>query len=369
MAFIVKFLPKIIFSFSSAFFVDRFNKQKIMAISEIISCIAVGLLAFNTNSSIIVIYVFYFIMNASIAMFDPTRMAIIPTLFKDKKDYAKATSELTIIRYATMLIATGIGGYFFELFGAKVLFIFDACTFFVSALIILSMKLDVMESDHSSKSLGQVVKNMWDDVKEGMVVVKNTPIIKNIITIFSFRQFVYGIGNVVFSLLVLDKLLKSEFWLGLAYTAGGVGCVLGGFAIKRYLKKIELNVASFPYLNIIVNGLNAIIFTCMFLSNNIYLFLLCVLLHDITMITAEVTLDTSIITFAEEKLVGRMSSFYMTMGQLVFLLGTVSYIVILKSLSYDHLGILLGCIMFAGPVMCSIMFKKYIKQEGYVEKA
>ncbi len=347
-AFAIKFLPKLIFSFLSAFILDRFNKKKIMAIAEYTSFFAVLGIAIVTgdSGSIIWVYVFYFIMNSAVSIFDPARMAIIPTLFESKEDYGKAVSELSNIRYSTMLIATGLGGVLLEIVGARMLFLFDAITFFISASIIMTIKLEHKSLQSTKLKLTASIQNLFKEFKIGLKEIKNVPGLQSAVIIFGSRQFVYGIAQVTFSLLVLDKLGKSESWLGIAYTAGGVGCVTAGFLFKVLQKK--LNEKFYKLFNILIYPLNALAMFLMFASGNIGMFLVVVFIHDIFSVSSEIFLDSSIVTFAGKETVGKISSIYMTIGRLLYLLATLAYTFLLNGIGYVELGAILAAILLLG---------------------
>ncbi|MEN8907536.1 MAG: MFS transporter [Clostridiales bacterium] len=345
MAFVVKFLPKLIFSFLSAFILDQFNKKKIMATAEYISFFSVLGLAIvvNSNNTIMWMYIFYFIMNAAISIFDPARMSIIPTLFKEEKDYGKAVSELTIIRYSTMLVATGIGGMLLEIIGAQMLLVIDAITFFLSASIIMTMKLEYKPLQREKLKLTSSIYNIYEDLKIGLKEIKNAPRLKSAVIIFGSREFAYGIAQVTFSLLVLDKLGKSESWLGIAYTAGGIGCVLGGYIFKILQKKYNEK-----FFNLIIYPLNAVAMFLMFASENIVMFLVVVFFHDIFSVSSEIFLDTNIVTWASKETVGRISSLYMTVGRLFYFLAILAYTFLLNGIDYAELGTVVAAILLAG---------------------
>lgn len=368
MAFAVKFLPKVLFSFGTTFIADRFSKKKIMIASELFSCFAVlGLVISTGNENMSIwIYVFYFLMNASISIFDPIRIAIIPTLFEKEEEYSKAVTELTIVRYATMFVATGIGGISLEILGARSLFILDAITFFISAIIISTMKME-----HSKKqerlniSFTSSIYSMITDIKNGVDEVKRKVQIKRVIFIYGCRQFVYGIAQVVFSLLVLDKLAMSSAWLGISYTAGGVGCILAGFLLKIIKKRVS-NESLNKLFNLLIYNLNALAIFIMFAAPNIGLFLIAVFMHDIVATASDIFLDTSIITLADKETVGKITSFYMTVGNLLFWLASVIYSILLSDVGYVKLGAVLALIMFGGTMFSYIMVN--IKFNGCLKR-
>ena len=355
LSFLVKFLPKVIFGFMSAFILDRYSKKKVLIISEVFSFFSVlgMLLLIDKPNFLSVIYLFYFILGASTSIFDIARTSIIPELLEDKSLYGKAVSDFTVIRYATMLIATGLGGLLLERFGVKVVLSIDVLSFLISAIIISTLKFRVNTVLKNNMRLKSNIESIVEDIKLGFQEVLGKKSLLKIILTFACFQFVYGIAQVAFPLVILDNLSKinnlskPSFWLGISYTVGGIGCVLSGVFFKRTHMRVESKKLD-RFIEVIIYPLNAIVILLLFSQNNIFMFLGVVFIHDVVNTFREIYFDSSIITIAGENTVGRINAFYITTGRITHMLGTVLYSSILGILSFQILGLILAGIMLIG---------------------
>jgi len=353
LAFVVKFLPKIVFSLFSGYFVDRMDRRRVMIASDLASFVfTLVIAALVPDIGLTVLYALLFLLNGASSLFDPARMSFIPTLFSDKKQFARATAEFTIARYATMLLATALGGFLVEMLGVRLIFTFDAVSYLVSALLVLAIRVEALPvgaatARREEKAAGPVtLRGLASDVAatlaEGFDVARRSSVMRSILSTWSFRQFAYGHANIVFGLLVLEKLGAGEHWLGLAYASGGVGCVIAGFGVRRFLRARRVELSTFYPWNLGLNLVNAALLLAMFLSPNIVTFLLVVLIHD---------LESSVITFADERYVGRMSSLYVTVGKLVFFAGNLSFTFLLgRILGFTALGAVLSGLVVLGAI-------------------
>lgn len=145
MTFIIKFLPKVLFSFISAAILDRVSSKKVIIISEIVSAFSIlGIIvSFKMRMAISIVYIFYFILGGSVSVFEATRISIIPKVVENKEEYSTFISKATIIRYSTMLISTGIGGFLLEALGETLLLGIDMLSFVISAVILTTITLKV----------------------------------------------------------------------------------------------------------------------------------------------------------------------------------------------------------------------------------
>lgn len=340
MTFIIKFLPKVLFSFISAAILDRVSSKKVIIISEIVSAFSIlGIIvSFKMGMVISIVYIFYFILGGSVSVFEATRISIIPKVVENKEEYSTFISKATIIRYSTMLISTGIGGFLLEALGETLLLGIDMLSFVISAVILstITLKVDNISKVDSESLIS--CSTFINEIKVGFNEVTSNTAIRKIILIFGINQFIYAIAQSNFSLIVLDKLASSESKLGLAYSIGGVGCVISGFVFRKILARSK-NQNKLLY---VIIPFNAIFLAMMFISPTLIVFYISVFCHDLFATMFEIYTDSALVSEVKSDVIGKVSSFYMTFGRICYLTSLIIYTFALTKVDYSILGVVLA---------------------------
>jgi len=135
-------IPVFLFSPVAGVYADRWNKQKTMYISDALRGVFIFLVpvVFFKMRSIMPVYALVFLSFGVGRFFIPAKMAIIPSLVS-KKDFLIANSLVSITAMIAAVLGFGLGGIIVEKWGVESAFYFDAGTFFLSALLIFTMRI------------------------------------------------------------------------------------------------------------------------------------------------------------------------------------------------------------------------------------
>ncbi len=241
--FLARFLPLFLFSPLAGVLADRYDRRKIMIISDLLRAATVA--AFLLVRSPDQVWLFYFltILQFSLsALFIPARSAVLANVVA-REDLVKANA-LDALTWSSMLaLGAFIGGVVAGLFGATVAFLADSATFLLSAWFVSRVVLAPVERKTTKRSGG------WLEFVDGLKYLRHEPFIFGISLAKAGGALVWGAINVleiafaekVFNLNLgpVGELLNlsdmTAATLGAIYFVTGLGTGLGPIFMRRWL--------------------------------------------------------------------------------------------------------------------------------------
>ncbi len=271
----VSMLPAALIGPISGAIVDNLPRKKLIITSDIINGINVILLSIivyfsllPVDTTIVVIFVMSTISGILFSVFNPAITSSIPDLVPQDKLQA-ANSMQESVHQLSLFIGQALGGIFYTLFGAPLLFLFDGITYLFSAAsesFIDFPKKDVKK--HSS--IKETFVHYKKETMEGIKYVWNEKGMRFIFISFSVLNFFIMPFIVLLPFYVEDTLGLTPSWYGYMFGSFGLGSILGYFVsgvINPQGKFRTFSVlAAFvivgglmPFFGIILNGYVSII--------------------------------------------------------------------------------------------------------------
>ncbi len=247
--------PSFLFSLWGGILSDRYNRYKLLIITQTASMIQAVLLAILTLSNHFVVWqiltlsVILGIINA----FDlPARQPLIHELITNKEDIPNAMALNSSMVNIARLVGPALSGIVLGSFGAGICFLINALSFVAVIVSLLLIKLPPHKATPSQKDI-------TTDIKEGFSYLKNTPSISLVLLLLA-----------VLSLLVLpyDTLLPvfaKIVFKGDATTFGyissfiGLGAICGTIFLASLKQGASLK--NFLLINITLVGIGLILFS------------------------------------------------------------------------------------------------------------
>jgi MFS family permease len=234
LAFVVTItaLPSIATALPAGFLADRWNRKYLLIGSDLVRAAVLPLIPllaprYDTMTVLIGVGVVYGIAGS---FFGPARGAIIPNLVpEDELDEANGLSQLTLIASRALYI---VGGALIALIGTYNVFLIDAATFLVSAVILLAIPSyqgvpDADEIDSGDSPIDAAVDDFRDAVgilREHRVLL---PLLAMQLGVFFFTA---PIGSIVMPVFSTQVFGGDSFTYGILYGSFYVGMfVSGGF--------------------------------------------------------------------------------------------------------------------------------------------
>jgi DHA3 family macrolide efflux protein-like MFS transporter len=228
---IVSMLPELIFGPVAGVYIDRWDKKKIIVVSDFVRGTIILLLAILYQSKFLEIwhiYVAALCISFCSALFNPTIMSVIPVIVeKDKLRQANALSQMVV--GAVSIIGPLLGASSIVMVGYMGVLIFNGISYIISGiaeLFLCMTTIEVQTKESVINSLERGLRFIWADIRVLVIVT-----VIAIVHVF--------VGSVVVIMPFLAKLLDGNGIdnLGLLQSAIGGGMILGAGYSSKYVCK------------------------------------------------------------------------------------------------------------------------------------
>ena len=182
-AYIVQFLPWLLFGLIGGVLVDRWDRRMTIVIVESVRATAfltIGMVFVLDGSliSIEFIYGLIFLESTLQNLFNPARLALMPNLVKEE-DLRAANSLMEVSRQIGFLIAPGAGIVISQVFGGGTIILVDGVTFLISGVTVFFIKWRPAprvqsRADGFQHGMGQVIVEM----RQGIGVIGSTRLLQ-----------------------------------------------------------------------------------------------------------------------------------------------------------------------------------------------
>jgi MFS family permease len=228
----VTMLPSVILGPIGGTVADRFSRRKIIILSDVLSGIAVLILAYllyykHSASNLIIIWLFFVcvVLGVIRSFFTSAISAAIPDIVpKEKTSAANSLNQSSV--QISMLAGQGLGGYLFVVFGAPFLILIDGITYLFSAFSESFIKIPQRIPEKSDTWQGKL-KQFKDDTIEGFQYVWKHAGIRTLFFAAAFINF-FAIPFVVLLPFYVENSLNARAdWYGYLLAAFGLGSLIG----------------------------------------------------------------------------------------------------------------------------------------------
>jgi len=280
---------------------DRFNRHKILVLTQVLSLVQASTLAILVLSGaisvwqIIVLSLFFGCVNA-IDM--PNRQSFVIYMIDDRKDLGNAIALNSAMFNGTRFIGPFIAGVLIATIGEGICFLINALSYIAVIVSLLSMNIDHIKVNASNTSI-------LTELKEGFTYVFGNPKIRAILMLVMLTSIMGVPFIVLMPAFAKDILQGGPHTLGFLMSALGAGALLGAIYlasrtnIKGLLKII--NAGAF-ILGIGLIGCS--------LSRSLWVSILMVFIAAFGMMVQVAAANTWLQTNVDDDKRGRTMSFY-----------------------------------------------------------
>lgn len=348
----ISFLPNLLFSLHIGVFVDRFNKRKIIIISNIISCILTFLLFILSIYKIINLTVFYigiFLLNTSLIFSSVAFYSQIPLILK-KEDIKNANYKLEISSNIIDVISPTISSIILTIISAPIIFLIDSLSFFISAIFQSFVKYDTKFKNNNSSSI-----SYFQQIKKGITFIIKNEILKKIATSYFIIVFSIGIFQSIQTFYLKNTLNFDLKQIGLIFTIANIGLILSSLSSLKISNKLGAGNSIIKALSLYSLG-----FSC-YLINNIYVICLGTFILNFALPLYNVNMLTLRQKIIPSNILATTSVIWRVLGRGLIPIGSVLSGILSTKFTIQTTIIL--CIVIAGlgviPVLTSKKLKKY----------
>ncbi len=230
-------LPNLTFGLFAGVFVDRFDRKRIMILSDILRGILVlGFVLVDSADKIWLLYLLAFIQASIGAFFTPARNALLPNIVPAYGLLA-ANSISQTSRIIFSVIGTGLAGFLigtFEVYWP--VFAIDALTFFLSMVLIVQVRFSGAPAGEKSPIN---LSGVFRELREGLRITFSNRILMGAIIAFAVTMLGLGAVNILLVPLLVDDLQVPETWFAAIELSQTAGMVLAGALVAALASRIK----------------------------------------------------------------------------------------------------------------------------------
>jgi len=231
---VARFVPSFFFGPIAGVIADRFSRQRIMIVSDVLRAIVVlGFLFVRRPDQLWIIYVLTVFQLGLSTFFEPAKTAAIPSIVEDRE--LVAANAISSVTWSAMLtLGAAMGGFITSLFGTNAAFILDAASYVLSAVLIGSIRLPKRRKRERQKlSVGRLLG--ITETIEGIRYVKDRPRVLAL----QLVKPAWGLGGGILTLLAVfgERIFpvgkNAAGGIGVLFAARGIGTAVGPIVARR----------------------------------------------------------------------------------------------------------------------------------------
>jgi len=295
-------LPILFFGLIGGVIVDRFDKKKIIFVTQsffMLFSFILGILTILNIINIYEIFILSFLTGVALAVDHPARQSFAIEMV-GKEDLASAISLNSGIFNSSRVIGPALAGFAIALVSIGGVFLINALTFIAFFIALFYVKVrDLPFTDHPKP---------FESLKEGVAYSFSHSTIRTLL-IFSAISAIFG-----WSYLTLMPVIVSEIYhkgaesLGYFFSAFGAGALISVFIVSWLSKK--MNYLFFIFGGAFIFGVSLFAFTY---TSNYLAAMLLLFLTGIGLLTQFSTINSTIQHNVEDRIRGRVMSVYSLM--------------------------------------------------------
>src|SRR5438552_1981636 len=247
-------LPMLLLTMVGGAAADRFDKRKILLITQyvqIVLAVSIGLLIWSGKIQMWHIFVFAALLGISNSFEMPTLSALVPELV-ERDEIQSAISIDRSVFHGSRVVGPAIGGYLISAWGM-------ASAFFANAISFVALIIAIMSLPPRARGTTEEEEKRTSGIKDGFrYVAKDKPSLAMVMLIATQAVCIFPIITVMMPLYVRLVLKLGADKLGTLMGASAVGSVVGSlFLIGLPRKKrISLMMICATAVTFVVLGLS-----------------------------------------------------------------------------------------------------------------
>jgi MFS family permease len=293
-------VPLLLLSPFAGVLVDRWDRRRLLVITQVLSALqsaALAVLAFThiTVTEIIVLQVAQGIINA----FDtPARQAFVVEMVDKREDLPNAIALNSSMFNASRIIGPSIGGILIAVAGEGWCFTLDAVSYVAVILSLLAMRF-------TRPAIIRPVTRMLDDLRGGVTYAFGFPpvraLLANVAVVGTFGMMYTTLAPVIAS----KVLHGGAHTLGILMTAVGIGALLGTIYLAS-----RHTVLGLGKVIVVASVALSLALAAFAFAHHVWIALLVLPVAGAGMMLTAASANTILQTVVDERLRGRVMAFY-----------------------------------------------------------
>src|SRR5688572_6166664 len=225
--------PTILIGLIAGVIVDRYDRKRIMLISDLLRALLILLVPILIPLSINWLYVIVALTSGITQFFDSAHASVLPEVASEK-ELSAANAMMAVSSVGSTTIGFAVAGIIAASLDINWAFYLDALTFFGWGLLILFTRVPFLPVvDNTS------IQAIRENLQAGLSVVQTVPILRSLFIVVAPIFLIFGFQNSLLLPFSIRELKATEFHFGLQQSAEAIGVALGSLLMARYADRIR----------------------------------------------------------------------------------------------------------------------------------
>ena len=227
-------LPFALFSLHAGVLLDRVRKLPIVIAADVArgaALLAIPVAAFTDTLSIEILYAVGFFCGIQNVVGGAAYQVLI-TQLAGRARLVEANAKITLGETSSALVGPGLAGLLIQALTAPFAIVLDAVTFFFSAFLLRRLRAP-NDTVHRTER-----RSMGAEIREGLELVWRSRTLLALAVLAGLWQILHHMHVAVLILFATRDLHLSAGAIGVAYMAGGLGCVLAAASAERLSARV-----------------------------------------------------------------------------------------------------------------------------------
>jgi len=246
--------PAFLFSFAGGVVADRYDRIRVIKITQVasmIQAISLALLVYTGHGKVWEILMLSVVLGIINAFDVPARQSLVHVVVTDESDLPNAVSLTTATASLATLLGPALAGLILSAWSASVCFLVNAASFGGVIVSLLLMKLPPYQQKKSHK-------NVLAEFGEGFVYVRNNPEIRNVILMLAIVSLLVQPYNTVLPVFARVVFHGGASTFGYLTSSVGIGALLGTVFLAS--RRPDTHLKRLLLISVIVLGVGLICF-------------------------------------------------------------------------------------------------------------
>jgi MFS family permease len=222
-------LPFALVSLHTGVLLDRVRKLPIVIAADIgrgLALLAIPVAAWFDALSMDILYAVGFFCGVQNVVGGAAYQVLLAQM-AGRARLVEANAKITLGETSSALVGPGLAGLLIQALTAPFAIVFDAATFFFSALLLRRVRAP-SDIAHAGPK-----RSVWAEIHEGLLLVWNSRTLFSLAVVAGLWQVLHHMQIAVLILFATRDLHLSAGSIGVAYMFGGLGCVIAAASAER----------------------------------------------------------------------------------------------------------------------------------------
>lgn len=234
------FAPFLLLSLFVGALVDRTSKRKVLIIANLgraVFLLGIPVMFWFNGLSVEVMCICAFLIGTCTVLFDAAFHPYVPNLIHQDR-LVEANAKLIASSSVATTAGPGIGGFLIKALGPMLALVVNSFSYLFSAIMLAGIKTEEKPAE-TRKNL-----SILKAVKNGFTFTLRNPILRAIMGEAAAYNFFSQAFTTILFVYVQQQLKLGEITLGIFFSFGGVGALIGSMLAKKAIAKIGIGPAT-----------------------------------------------------------------------------------------------------------------------------